>query len=380
MPSLYIHIPFCRKRCIYCDFISGIYSPEKEDAYIPALKKEIGGISGKVSFKTLYIGGGTPTLLSNKGLKDLISHIFNHLSFVDNYEATIEANPGTVDLEKLKAIRKIGMNRISIGVQSFNDKELAFLGRLHSSDDAEQAVCLARDTGFEDIGLDLMYGIPGQDIESWKRTLDKAVSLKPEHISAYELTPEKGTLLYELLNNPPTSPFAKRGIMDDERIIEMYNYAIDYLDSEGFIHYEISNFALPDYFCKHNLNYWDRGEYYGVGLGAHSFINGKRFFNTDSFENYIKTLSENRNPVKEREDITEDITFSEAVFLGLRKTEGINLKSFAERYGKDILTLYQKEIKELQGAGLIELHETGSFLRLSKKGLLLSNEVFTRLM
>ncbi|MBI4653846.1 MAG: radical SAM protein [Nitrospirae bacterium] len=483
--SLYVHIPFCLKRCIYCDFVSGIYSPEKESSYIEALKKEILNISnehypspiplpqarGRVS--SLYIGGGTPTALSTKALTDLIAHIFNHLRFAPPHpplskggreggEATIEANPGTVSKEKLRAIRYSGINRISIGVQSFNDNELDFLGRLHSSKDAEQTVYLAKETGFENIGIDLIYGIPGQSIDSWRRTLEKAVSLKPRHISTYELTVEEGTLLYEymaknppsfpfskggnsspllrgdygvccpLWQNPPLSPFFKGGynispplvkggeggFAEENKIIEMYDYAIDYLTAEGFIHYEISNFAMPDYFCKHNLNYWDRGEYYGVGLGAHSFINparkglsngvnGKRYHNTAILDDYINLISANKSPVKSSEEITEDKAASEAIFLGLRKTEGINLKAFQKSYGKDILTLYHEELRELQDAGLVEINpllppfnspltkggyrgverwregfsdKTDIYLRLTRKGLLLSNEVFRKFM
>lgn len=418
--GVYIHIPFCLKRCIYCDFVSGIYSPEKESAYIKALKKEILNIHNEIPFKTLYIGGGTPTVLSSKTLSDLINHIFSNLSFTEGYEATIELNPGTIDSEKLQAIRSsginpvpqqgCGVNRISIGVQSFNDGELKFLGRLHSSKDAEQAVYLSKEAGFENLGIDLIYGIPGQNIDSWKRTLEKTVNLKPKHISTYELTVEQGTSLYEQIKTN------KLKRLEEEKIIEMYEYTIDYLKAEGFVHYEISNFAIPDYFCMHNLNYWDRGEYYGIGLGAHSFINpvrklwrgfvsngikGKRFYNTDNLKDYIKALSEDKSPVKETEDITEDKALSETIFLGLRKTGGINLKNFSETFGRDIVVLFRKEIKELEEAGLIEIgssrssrrfalhhtvqgvgtnyhQDTDTYMRLTRKGLLLSNEVFVK--
>ncbi len=458
--SLYVHIPFCLKRCIYCDFVSGIYSPEKEWAYIEALKKEIKNISNEnypspIPFPqgegvrgrvvtSLYIGGGTPTAISSNALSDLIHHIFTHFSFNQklisqdnennplippllkggqggvsdgNYEATIEANPGTLDKEKLQILRSSGINRLSIGVQSFDDDELNFLGRLHSSYDAGQAVHLAQENGFENIGIDLIYGIPGQNFESWKKTLEKAVSLKPQHISTYELTVEKGTLLYEYMNQdsrdgcptmgdgfitsrtgvPPVKKDKKgeakasttQGPLDQDRcdfsrpldegqIIEMYDYAINYLTAEGFVHYEISNFALPEYFCRHNMNYWNRGEYYGAGLGAHSFIKGKRFYNTAVLDDYINLISANKSPVKETEDITENKAISEAIFLALRRTIGISLKTFNQTYGKDILTVYHKEIKELQEAGLLELE--GNIIRLTRKGLLLSNEIFVRFM
>lgn len=415
MASLYVHIPFCLKRCIYCDFISGIYTPEKADVYIDALKKEIRSISDKIPFSTLYIGGGTPTVLSTEALSDLIIYIFKRFNFAKGYEATIEANPGTLDKDKLQAVRLSGINRISIGVQSFNNEELAFLGRVHTSEEAEQAVLLAGDAGFENIGIDLIYGIPGQDVKTWRKTLGKAVSLKPKHISTYELTIEKGTLLYKYLKNPSSSlptgqagPFFKGGnssplwqsridpqrrpdsggargdfsiktnLPDEDKIIKMYEYTIDYLTAEGFIHYEISNFAKPDYFCRHNLNYWDRGEYYGVGLGAHSFINRKRFCNTADFEDYINTLSENKKPVKETEDITEDKALFEAIFLGMRNTAGADFRALSEKFGKDTFKLYKKEIGDLKQAGLIEFDSTGNLIRLTRKGLLLSNEVFVK--
>ena len=374
--SLYVHIPFCLKRCIYCDFVSGIYDPEKSDEYISALKKELLTIPSGTSFSTLFIGGGTPTALSADALRDLISRIFKHLSFAYNYEATIEANPGTLDKEKLTAIRKAGMNRISIGIQSFDDDELMLLGRLHSSSAAEQAVHLAGDAGFGNIGIDLIYGIPGQRIESWRRTLEKAVKLKPEHISTYELTVENGTVLYARYQD---------GILkslDDDLIAEMYNHTIDYLASKGYVHYEISNFAMPGYSCRHNLNYWDRGEYYGIGVGAHSFVKDTRFYNADDLEDYLKAVSEKVSPVKEREVITEEKTLSEAVFLGLRKTGGINAESFFKRYKINILSHYKDELADMQEKGLIEItnsecsYETG--LRLTRRGLLLSNEVFVK--
>jgi oxygen-independent coproporphyrinogen-3 oxidase len=379
--SLYIHIPFCLKRCIYCDFVSGIYSHEKADAYIKALKQEILNISheivlGKESerLSSLYIGGGTPTSLSASTLSDLVNYIFEHLRFIENYEATIEANPGTLNKEKLQVIHSSGINRISIGIQSFNDDELRCLGRLHSSRDAEKAVYLARDAGFENIGIDLIYGIPGQDIDEWKKTLKKAVRLKPKHISAYELTVVSGTALHKHIK-------AHKLIrLDEGKIIEMYKHTIDYLKEQGFLQYEISNFALPGYSCRHNLNYWNRGEYYGAGLGAHSLIERKRFFNTDNIGHYMEALSENKSPVRESESMNDERALSEAI----------------ELYGKEILKLYHDEIRELQEAGLISIHgSSGNFetmslnrsdcfrgtethMKLTKKGILLSNEVFVK--
>ena len=386
--SLYVHIPFCLKRCFYCDFVSGIYDPQKEAVYIEALKKEISDIPQKTSFSTLYIGGGTPTSLSAGTLTGLIKHIHKHINFMDDYEATIEANPGTIDKEKLLAARYSGINRISIGVQSFNDDELKLLGRLHSSDDAERAVLLARECGFRNIGVDLIYGIPGQEVSEWRKTLERAVSLRPEHISVYELTAEDGTLLYEYLKSP-TLPLvlAKEGIssrkwrvIEEDQIIEMYEYTIDFLKKEGYLHYEISNFSLPGFACRHNLNYWDAGSYYGAGLGAHSHINRKRFHNTDNLEEYINFMSNGVNPVKGEEEITPEMAVSEALFLGLRRTDGMDLKKFTKSFRSDIMSSFRKEISEFEESGLIEVYDSGSRIRLTRKGLLLSNEVFIRFM
>jgi oxygen-independent coproporphyrinogen-3 oxidase len=411
--SLYIHIPFCVKRCVYCDFVSGVYDPGKSGVYVDALKKEISGIPAGAPLDTIYIGGGTPTALSSDELSDLVNHVFNHFQCADRYEATIEANPGTVDREKLTALRAAGINRISIGVQSFHNKELALLGRTHSSEEAEQAVLLARDSGFENTGIDLIYGIPGQSLDRWKATLEKAVHLSPQHISTYELTVEEGTVLYAMMKSNtvpekkdnskipryppfsegdfPDSPLWERGVREDvlhnnlrvvprneESIIEMYTYAVDYLTSSGYVHYEISNFARPGFLCRHNLNYWDRGEYYGAGLGAHSFTANRRFHNTTDLDEYVKAIYGNRGAVPESEPITGEKALSEAIFLGLRKTGGINLNAVSATLGTDIASTHLDLIHELQKEGLVDYDNKTSHLCLTLKGILLSNEIFAR--
>ena len=371
--SMYVHIPFCLKRCAYCDFVSMPYDPSKEISYIHALKMEIARcLVDTAPLQSLYIGGGTPTVISQEALEGLIGYIFDRLGLTGDAEVTVETNPGTSNVEKFRMLHSLGVNRLSIGVQSFNDRELMVLGRVHDPDEAEEAVVAARGAGFENIGIDLIYGIPGQDIDSWKRTLERAVGVDPSHISTYELTIEEGTVLYEHIKGGGLTP------LEDDEIIEMYEYAIDYLSSQGFIHYEISNFALPGYQCRHNLNYWDRGEYYGVGLGAHSFISGWRYRNTDDLEEYVDALLTGRSPVKDSEYITGSREVSEAVFLGLRKTEGIRLDSFSRRYGVDLVECYRDEIRWLEDAGLVEIAD--GLLRLTRRGLRLSNEVFVRFM
>ncbi len=382
--SLYIHIPFCVKRCAYCDFVSGVYDPAKADACIKALRKELAGIPEGTALSTLYIGGGTPTVLPASRLAELIRNIFSRFRFMEDYEATIEANPGTLDREKAGLLMSSGINRISIGVQSFNRAELELLGRIHSPEEAEQAVRIARDAGCENIGIDLIYAIPGQDMDSWKKTLAKAVSLMPEHISAYELTVEKGTVLYERLNAGRPQGGDGFRLPEEATVIEMYEYTIDYLKAGGFVHYEVSNFAVPGWQCRHNLNYWDRGEYYGVGPGAHSFLNGTRYCNTSALDEYTRAVSEKGRPPCDAEEITGDRAVSEAVFLGLRKTGGLCLESFARLYGQNILSRYGRQISRLEDAGLIEMVSVGcsyeTSLRLTRKGLLLSNEVFEKFM
>ncbi|RJR18753.1 MAG: radical SAM family heme chaperone HemW [Nitrospiraceae bacterium] len=402
-PSLYVHIPFCLKRCIYCDFVSGLYNPDRASDYIEALKREISNIPKEKSLSTLFIGGGTPTALPSDILSSLLNHIFTHFSFSpplnksarldseggqEGVETTIEANPGTVDTVKLKAVRSAGINRISIGVQSFDDDELSFLGRIHTSEEAELAVHIAENSGFENIGIDLIYGIPGQDINTWKMTLEKAVTLRPNHISTYELTVEKGTELYKNINNPSLFLPLNKGriggvtLPAEDKAIEMYEHTIDYLTSAGYLHYEISNFSLPGYQCRHNLNYWDRGEYYGAGLGAHSFLNETRFHNTDNIDEYLELISEDKSAVKGSESITGDMALSEAIFLGLRKTGGINIETISKRYNVKILNIFHKEIEDLRAAGLIQITSSEcayeTTMQLTRKGLVLSNEVFTK--
>jgi len=233
-----------------------------------------------------------------------------------------------------------------------------------------------------------MYGIPGQEVSEWRKTLERAVSLRPKHISAYELTVENGTLLHEYLKSPKLQPvLVKKGIsggkwrvVEEDQIIEMYEYTIDFLKEEGYSHYEISNFSMPGYACRHNLNCWDAGSYYGTGLGAHSHIDRKRFHNTDNLEEYINSLSNGVTPVKGEEEITPEMAVSEALFLGLRRTDGMDLIKFTKSFGSDVISSFRKEVSELEKSGLIELYDSGSRIRLTRKGILLSNEVFIRFM
>ena len=365
--SLYIHIPFCIRKCLYCDFLSVTYNESLAKAYTDALCKEL--ILKKdiaEELKTIYIGGGTPTILPEECFSQLFKCLKDNFKFSDSHEITIEANPGTVDKSKIDAMLSLGVNRLSIGVQSFNDNKLKTLGRIHTSDEALKAIEAIKNSGINNFSIDLIYGIPGQTLDSWKRTVSKAVELSPAHISSYELTPEKDTPLYRLIQSGEVK------MPDEDLVLSMYDYAIDHLTSKGYEHYEISNFALPRFRCLHNLNYWDRGEYIGAGAGAHSFIRGFRSKNTDDIRRYIKDLNKGIIPKAESTDIKRDDAIKEFIFLNLRKTEGISLAK-AEALGLDMPGVCMGLIED----GYLEIK--GDYLRLSRKGLVISNSVIVRL-
>jgi oxygen-independent coproporphyrinogen-3 oxidase len=365
--SLYIHIPFCIRKCLYCDFLSVTYNEALAKAYTDALckelvlKKELAG-----ELKTIYIGGGTPTILPEACFRQLFTCLQNNYSLSPSPEITVEANPGTVDKSKIDAMLSLGVNRISIGVQSFNDDELKTLGRIHTSKEAEDAVRIIKNSGIKNFSIDLIYGIPGQTMDSWKHTLSKAVEFSPTHISSYELTPEKNTPLYGLIEKD------KIKMLGEDLILEMYGYAIDNLASKGYEHYEISNFARPQFKCLHNLNYWDRGEYIGAGAGAHSFVKGFRSKNTDDIRRYIKDLSKGIIPEAESTEIKRDDAIKEFIFLGLRKTEGISLAK-AKELGLDLPGVCRELIEDWH------LETNGDYLRLSRKGIVIANTIIVKL-
>lgn len=366
---LYIHIPFCLKKCIYCDFYSVSDSKFIIGAYMTALCKElemrkeyIGKLCG------IYIGGGTPSILKEKDIATIMDKIRSTCHISAAAEITSEANPGTLTESGIKGMLNAGINRISIGVQSLRDKELSLLGRMHDAAEAIAAVTTARKSGFGNISLDLIYGIPGQDLVSWKRTLEKIVSLHSEHISAYELTPEKNTVLYEQLEK------GRLHLPDEDEVAEMYYTAIDILTEAGYKHYEISNFALPNLQCRHNLNYWDRGEYLGIGAGAHSFLNGRRISNICDVRQYIHDVELGTSPIAEETLLTRREEIEETLFLGLRKTDGFDI----ELIPADITEHLKEALDDLAHQGLLDL--SGGHIKLTRKGLIICNSVIIRLM
>jgi oxygen-independent coproporphyrinogen-3 oxidase len=368
MPDcLYIHIPFCVRKCVYCDFLSLPFDEELVRKYVDVLCRELelkSNFSGEL--RAIFIGGGTPTLLPQDCFEQLFGCLQKNFLFSPGTEISVEANPGTVTVSKLALLLSLGVNRMSIGIQSFNDGELKMLGRVHTAQEALEAVKSIKNAGFKNWSVDLMYGIPGQTVASWKETLIKAAGLAPCHISAYELTPEESTPLSRLIKDNAVR------LPEEGLVLDMYAYAKDFLRSRGLEHYEISNYALPGFRCLHNLNYWDRGEYLGAGAGAHSFIEGARSRNTGDVSAYIEDLNNDVIPEAESAVIGPDEALKEFIFLGLRKTDGIDL-SAAKQMRPDFTTA----CTELIGSGHLEL--SGNALRLTGKGLPLSNMVIVGL-
>lgn len=362
MIGLYIHIPFCLKKCKYCDFNSFCASSSDKKRYLEALIKEAEKYKG-TECDTVFIGGGTPTALETEDMQKLLVNIRGNFKIADGAEFTVEANPKTVDEKKLEIMLENGVNRLSVGVQSFNDAELRAIGRLHSAREASNTVMLAKKCGFENIGIDLMSALPGQTTDSFSKTLEIAAELDTTHISCYSLILEEGTPLYEEYCGGTLA------LPDEDTERAMYEYACDFLNKKGFRQYEISNFAKPGKKSRHNLKYWNCDEYIGIGLSAHSYLNGVRFSDTDNFEQYI---SENYLS-GESERLTLKDKMSEFMFMGLRKTEGVSKEEFSKRFSADIEDYFAETVLKYKKWGMI-VDENG-FLRLSEKAISVSNQI-----
>ncbi len=369
--SLYIHIPFCRRKCNYCSFVS--YGGREADipAYVDSLKQELALRGGGELIRSIYLGGGTPSLLSSARVDDILSTIRSLFAVNVDAEITIEANPGTVDAGYLADIRAAGINRLSLGVQSFDDKELALLGRIHTATEAREVIRLARNAGFVNLNLDLLYGLPGQPLALWQNTLEQAIGLSPEHISLYALTLEEDAPLFQAI---------KRGdlpALDSDLTADMYELAEETLGKYGYLHYEISNWAKPGYECGHNLVYWHNLSYIGAGVAAHSCIGGRRLANTSDLDIYLNSFSHNNPPLHELDEVIgPELQLSETVILGLRLSEGIRTDYIKNHFGIDLLKQYGTEIEDLSDLGLVEC--TDRCIRLTPRGRLLGNEVFWR--
>ncbi len=354
--SLYIHLPFCIKKCAYCDFLSFPRFELLRD-YMSALKQEISAFETKSEIMSVFIGGGTPSAVSADNIYDIMQLIARKFRLADNCEITIEANPGTLNNDKLKIYKNSGINRLSMGIQSLDNKMLSALGRIHDSGTALKSYELARKY-FDNINTDLMFALPGQSLEIWLDTLKNIIALNPEHISAYSLIIEEGTPFYE-----------KYEPVDEILDREMYYLARDMLEENGYRQYEISNFAKPDHECRHNLVYWKGGDYKGFGIGAASLWGNERLKNTENIGKYLSGVT-----VAERTVLDQTEQMQEFVMLGLRCTKGIESEDFYTRFGENIFERFGEIFKKHENTGLLEI--SGGNIRLTKKGVDLSNMVF----
>lgn len=368
--SLYIHIPFCVSKCYYCDFSSFSHMGEKIESYIDSLIVELELYKEELrdyEIKTIFIGGGTPSSIDPKYISRILDYIYKNYNIREDAEITIESNPGTLDRDKIQIYKKSGINRFSLGLQTLNNKLLKSIGRIHSAKDFYNSYNLLREMGVKNINVDLIFGLPNQSLGDVLNTLERVINLGVEHISYYGLIVEEGTPLFDLCNEGkillPTE--------DEER--EMYHKGLKKLKEKGYGHYEISNFALSGYECKHNLVYWNVLPYIGVGLSSHSYFKEKRFWNTKDISIYINKLSKKSLPIEGEEIIEREDEISEFCILGLRKIEGIDKLEFKKRFKIEIEKLYGHIINNHIKNGLIENDHNS--IRLTKKGLDLSNIV-----
>ncbi len=380
--GLYIHIPFCKQKCQYCDFKSYAGKEKLIDTYIRWLEFELKGVGegNRLDYennlddlavvKSIYIGGGTPSFIDGKYIEEILSIANEYYTVDDNAEITIEVNPGTVDKDKFETYLRSGINRISIGLQSTHDRLLKELGRIHTYQDFLNTYNLARSVGFKNINVDLMLGLPNQSLQDLEESLKEIIKLNPEHISVYSLIIEEGTPFNDKLEmNEITLP-------DDELERKMYWVTKKELENAGYVHYEISNFAKPGFESKHNLSCWNQKEYIGIGVAAHSYTNNVRYSNIDSVEEYIKNYEEDNE--------TDNFVFHEKqnkiskmkefMMLGLRKIQGIRIQDFKNKFGENPIYLYRKELEKLVNEELLEID--GDIIKLTNKGIDLANLVW----
>ena len=368
--SLYIHIPYCERKCYYCDFVSFPRNEGNISLYIDNLIKEISLYKEKLSnhsLETIFIGGGTPSSIDAKYIKRILDCVYDTFDVKKLVEVTIEANPGTLDIEKVKVYKEIGINRVSLGLQSLNNNILRSIGRIHTSEEFLESLSILREIGFNNINVDLMFGLPNQTIEDLDNTLEKIMDLDIEHISLYGLIIEEGTMI---------NKWYKKGILhlpNEEMERYMYHKSIDLLESRGYKHYEISNFSKEGKECKHNLVYWKLKPYLGVGVSSHSNLGGKRFWNHSNLKIYNDYLRNNELPIEDEEIIDEEMEISEYCILNLRLINGIDKKNFRNRFGLDIDKKFKDIIIKHKKNGLIVEEE--NFIKLTSKGLDLSNIV-----
>ncbi len=372
--SLYLHIPFCAAKCNYCSFNSYAGLDDLHDRYVRAMCVELlqgvpGGGQGRLD--TVFLGGGTPTVLSASQLTQILSVCCSAFSISPDVEISIEANPGTVDRDKLTALFRSGVNRLSIGVQSFNDRELRAIGRIHTAVEAIKAVEMAQAAGFSNLSVDLMYGLPGQSTESWKRSLETAMSLGLKHISIYNLTVEERTPFEKMVRE------GRLQLPGDEDVEIMDGITAEYIAAAGFEQYEISNYAKVGYQSRHNITYWENRDYFGFGAGAVSCLNGSRRRNTENPKEYCHLVEGEKSVVIEEETLEDEASFRETVIMGLRMNRGVSLCMLKRRYGISIEKYYGEILQQLIVSGMLE--EVADFLRLTDKGRPFANRVMAEL-
>jgi oxygen-independent coproporphyrinogen-3 oxidase len=375
---LYIHIPYCRQKCPYCAFFSQVHAEGDLTSYAGLLQQEMllaaESTYPRRNLDSIYFGGGTPSLLDPRQVADLIQQAGHLFGLADDAEVTLEANPGTVDLQRLSGFRQAGVNRLSLGLQSFDDRMLKELGRIHTAKQAREAFAAARQAGFDNIGIDLIHALPGQTNARWLTELRQAVQLAPEHLSIYGLTIEEET------------PFAARYdsvsplLPDQDLAAGMFETADDLLTTEGYEHYEISNYALPGLRSRHNDGYWQRDGYLGLGASAHSFLRdsgyGTRFCNVADLDEYRAALHNGTIPRRDITSLSHSDAMAEFLFLGLRMTDGIKYSTFEQEFGTGLKDVFGIEISQLLEQGLLAEGNRG--IRLTRRGMLLSNQVFQR--
>ena len=370
--GIYIHIPFCKQKCFYCDFCSFANKNEMQEKYVEAVINEIKNITHKEKYTvtTIYFGGGTPSILNPEYIKNILQEIESSFEILDDAEITIEINPGTVNEEKLKKYKEYGINRLSIGLQSANDKILKKIGRIHDYKQFEETFFYARKCGFKNINVDLMIGLPTQTIEDVKQTLEKIIQKNPEHISVYSLIIEEGTIIEKLINEN------KLQLPDEETERIMYWTVVNELKENGYNQYEISNFSKKTHESKHNTNCWKQKQYIGLGTSAHSYLNKKRYSNTNNIEEYIKNIQENNisKNITIHEEQTEESTMNEYMLLGLRMVQGININEFKQKFKTDPTIKYKKILEKLQKENLIQITKTS--IKLTKQGIDFGNIVW----
>ena len=378
--GIYIHIPFCKQKCYYCDFVSFSNKEGYIEKYVETVKREIDSYDlSKYNITTIYIGGGTPSRIPSEKIQEILEKIKQKISKNqtrwEDIEITIELNPGTVDEEKIKKYKEIGINRLSIGLQSTNNKLLKEIGRIHTFEDFKNTYNLVKKVGFENINVDLMIGLPNQTISDVKESLNEIIKLNPTHVSVYSLIVEENTKMEQLINSKELQ------LPDEELERQMYWYVKNILELNGYNHYEISNFAKKGKESKHNLNCWEQKEYIGLGLAAYSYLNGVRYGNTSNIEEYINVqdffnkseLEESGIRIVDEVQSLEDKR-KEYMLLGLRKIEGVSIQKFKEKFVENPIFLFRKELEKLVNEELIAID--GDCIRLTNKGLDLANIVW----